>query len=89
MWLSGESKVAEVGVLTISAPRARRVSTFSALIFSGRTIIQRYPLTAAARASPEMIFFPKIRVKKRFEIPALFSAGKKRGEFSHHEKRVF
>ncbi len=27
MWLSGESKVAEVGVRTISAPRARRVST--------------------------------------------------------------
>ena len=39
MWLSGESKVAEVGVLIISAPKARRTSTFSVLIFSGITII--------------------------------------------------
>ena len=41
MWDSGESKVAEVGVRTISAPSARRTSTFSALIFSGRTMMQR------------------------------------------------
>ena len=52
IWLSGESQVAEVGVRTISAPKARRVSTFSLLIFSGSTIMQRYPLTAAHNANP-------------------------------------
>lgn len=52
MWLSGESKVAEVGVRTISAPRALRVSTFSLDIFSGNTMMQRYPFTAAAKAMP-------------------------------------
>ncbi len=41
MWLSGESKVADVGVRTISAPSARKTSTFSALIFSGNTMMQR------------------------------------------------
>ena len=52
MWLSGESQVADVGVRTISAPRARKTMTFSALIFSGNTIIVRYPFTAPANARP-------------------------------------
>ena len=55
IWLSGESQVAEVGVRTISAPKARRVSTFSLLIFSGSTIMQRYPLTAAHNANPSPV----------------------------------
>ena len=33
-----------------------KCATFSADIFSGRTITQRYPLTAAARASPMPVF---------------------------------
>ena len=52
IWLSGESHVAEVGVRTISAPRALKTLTFSALIFSGSTIMVRYPLTAPANAKP-------------------------------------
>ncbi len=52
MWLSGESKRAEVGVRTISAPSARRTSTFSFDIFSGMTMMALYPFTAAARAIP-------------------------------------
>jgi len=52
MWLSGESHVADVGVRTISAPRALKTITFSALIFSGKTIIVRYPFTAPANARP-------------------------------------
>ena len=55
IWLSGESHVAEVGVRTISAPKARRVSTFSLLIFSGSTMMQRYPLTAAHNANPSPV----------------------------------
>lgn len=49
---SGESKEAEVGVRTISAPRARITFTFSSDIFSGMTMMQRYPFTAAAIAKP-------------------------------------
>jgi hypothetical protein len=49
---SGESKEAEVGVRTISAPRARNTSTFSFDIFSGITMMQRYPFTAATIAKP-------------------------------------
>lgn len=41
---SGESKEAAVGVRIISAPRQRNVSTFSLDIFSGITMIQRYPI---------------------------------------------
>ena len=39
MWDSGESQLAEVGVRTISAPRARNVATFSLDIFSGITMM--------------------------------------------------
>lgn len=52
MWDSGESQEAEVGVRTISAPRALRTFTFSLLIFSGMTIMHRYPLTAPHSARP-------------------------------------
>ena len=41
MWDSGESQLAEVGVLTISAPSALSVATFSLDIFSGSTMMQR------------------------------------------------
>ena len=41
MWLSGASKLADVGVRTISAPSALSVSTFSVDIFSGSTMMQR------------------------------------------------
>lgn len=52
IWDSGESQEAEVGVRTISAPRALRTFTFSLLIFSGITIMHRYPLTAPHSARP-------------------------------------
>ena len=73
MWLSGESQVAEVGVRTISAPRARKTITFSALIFSGSTIMVRYPLTAPASARP----IPKIAFDARFIIHLMQNQQKK------------
>lgn len=39
MWDSGESQLAEVGVLTISDPRALSTATFSLDIFSGITMM--------------------------------------------------
>ena len=50
---SGESKAADVGVRTISAPRARSTFTFSFDIFSGITMMQRYLFIAAANAKPK------------------------------------
>ena len=69
IWLSGESQVAEVGVRTISAPKARRVSTFSLLIFSGSTIMQRYPLTAAHNANPSPVMRDYKYILLQFIIP--------------------
>jgi hypothetical protein len=40
------------GVLTISAPRARSITSFSRLIFAGKVMIHEYPLRAHAIASP-------------------------------------
>jgi hypothetical protein len=40
------------GVLTISAPNARNITSFSKLILAGRVIIHAYPLRAHAIASP-------------------------------------
>ena len=40
------------GVLTISAPKARSITSFSRLILAGRVIIHAYPLSAQAIAKP-------------------------------------
>lgn len=40
------------GVRTISAPRARSMTSFSRLILAGRVMIQAYPLSAHAMARP-------------------------------------
>ena len=40
------------GVLTISAPRARNMTSFSKLILAGRVMIHWYPFSAHAIASP-------------------------------------
>lgn len=66
---SGESKAAAVGVRTISAPRARSTLTFSFDIFSGITMMQRYPFTAAAIAKPKpnktMVMLVKANLSKK------------------------
>ena len=54
--LSGSVEAASVGVRTIFAPKALIVNSFSMLIFSGIQIINLYPLTEAARASPIPVF---------------------------------
>jgi len=40
------------GVLTISAPKARSITSFSKLILAGRVIIHAYPFNAHAIANP-------------------------------------
>jgi hypothetical protein len=50
--MSSKSRQFTHGVLTISAPRARSITSFSRLILAGSVMIHWYPFSAHAIASP-------------------------------------
>lgn len=61
-WLFGSrTHAASVGVRTISAPRARSITSFSSDILAGKVMMHLYPLMAQARARPIPVFPPIVR----------------------------